>query len=104
MFSYVFEVADYGKNSCLAPKLVEVAIFGYFWTFSMVFGYINLLFTVNSTITNLLTKNYAMKITDHEDNKQLFINLVDTLHGDKPWIHRALIISSITLYSINYLI
>ena len=56
-----------------------MTIFGYFWPFSTVFGYIKLLFTVNSKITNLLTKNYALKITDPEDNKQLIIYLVDTL-------------------------
>ena len=56
-----------------------MAICGYFQPFSKVFGYIKLLFTVNSTITNPLTKNYALKITDHEDNKQLIIYLVDTL-------------------------
>ena len=56
-----------------------MAIFDYFWPFSTVVGYIKLLFTVNSKITNLLTKNYALKITDHEDNKQLIIYLVDTL-------------------------
>ena len=56
-----------------------MAIFGYFWPFSTVFGYIKLFFTVNAKITNLLTKKYALKITEHEDNKQLIIYLVDTL-------------------------
>ena len=31
MFSYVFEVADYGKNIRFSQKMVKVAIFDCFW-------------------------------------------------------------------------
>ena len=77
--NWTLKITDHEDNKQLIINWIIMTIFGYFWPFSTVVGYIKLLFTVHSKITNLLTKNYALKITNLKNNKQLNIYLVDTL-------------------------
>ena len=56
--TYVLKITDHVDKKKLIINWIIMAIFGYFWPFSTVVGYIKLLFTVNLKITNLLTKNY----------------------------------------------